>query len=61
MEHELLDTLTDGATTTADYAIYYYGETTGGKHIMSSRIVASDLYSSDYLQISNQGNLMLSH
>jgi len=53
MEHELLDTLTDGATTTADYAIYYYGEASGGKHIMSSRIVASDLYASDYLQVNN--------
>lgn len=27
---------------------------------MSSRIVASDLYASDYLQVNNQGNLMLS-
>lgn len=61
MEHELLDTLTEGQTSTADYAIYYYGEAAGsGKVIYSSRIAAEDLYQSDFLNLDSRGNLVLS-
>lgn len=58
LEHKILDTMSDGKTKTASYAIYFYGSQSG--EIIRGEIKSEDLYDSKYLFVDNKGNIKIS-
>ena len=57
LEHKILDTMTNGATKTAEYVIYYNGKNKG--EVRRGVIAAKDVYSSDALAVDKEGNVIL--
>lgn len=54
-EHEILDYLSQSATETAKYAIYYSSEQRGRETVLRGEISAKELYNSGQMTITNQG------
>lgn len=62
LEHTLMDTLTARFTNlrsnTSTYAVYYKGKSSG--EILRGEIAAEDLYSSDYIYVTEKGTIQMS-
>ena len=58
LEHEILDEMTNQATATTDYDIYYTS-TRHSTEVMRGRIKAKDLYNSKHVGVDGAGNIVL--
>ena len=57
LEHQILDEMTQGATRTTEYVIYYTGKSQN--EINRGIIKAKDLYASNALSVDREGNVIL--